>query len=900
MIAVKDLTKEEVFELIDAIPLEFARNTLKENSTIFNRLFPGATIKKLNTEKMQKSFKNNYKDPFVQNCVYAYLKTMKAAVDQKQSELEEEGYNENDSFIMSLSEVIIPKLHAIYLKYHEIPYDDNLLSAINCYMNSTKKSKELEMSLEKQAEHISALEHITEKNTELLEKYNNLEHEHQELLEEKSILTDKLKQTHEELMQIRSYQSFQVKKTIPAENPYKHNDPKYIYSSFGRIYDYGNEKRLKRLRNIEGNMLSEINSADDGLGFEYLYIKNDQTSDGLYGVWDWFITPNIKDSSREIALSNHNLKCQPISICFCSDISSFDDLLISLKNGIEATPLTKRVMFVIPSENEQYLAVLCDDSEIVAIGGKIRLKDNIIFIRKYIINQTDIIEVNNNIFFYKFIAMPIPGEYISVENSLEIVKKIVLERATRNVASLNNIERKDRQSFRNMIKAIPSDDVFKDIMEKCMCDEDEAKRLITELEHNAEQLLNGDDIAYEILVEIINSNEELLTKCETIVEEKWKKKNQSLIDNEQARLQVLSDKCNDKQKETDDLDSQLTALKAEIDNCQNSIKEREKLADDVETKIKKKIEDARNNAADFIAEMSFISPVKATNYTLDKRTADIIKGRVIPNDSEIIEYSSAQELLNELLYDNMTDAGISKEINKAFSAFLYSAHVQNIPIILAGPNGIDIVNAYSSSISGKEVDVFDCSVKYSNEVLYRLVNNDSDITVVKNIFNSEWITHIADIIKAKSYIVFICPFAEDLIIEPKSLYNYAVPVFTELLVSSSPQEITIFGQAKSTYTEFNFLDNKNDRIKYSIVNRLVKNIGMGTLLTNNLSSILTGVSALCSNENSEHIMEILCGCVPYLYVCHKIDKLIELIDTDSNIMSETRRQIKNLIGVDNE
>ena len=881
MIAIKDLTKEEVCAIIDAIPLEFARRALTENSKGFNRLFHGATIKKLNDEKMQKSFKNNSKDAFVLSIVDTYLKTMKAAVAQKQSELEEEGYNENDSFIMALSEEIIPELYAVYLKYNEIPYDDNLISAINCYTNSVKQCNELEKEFQKQNEQIYEIDLLKE-------KIINLEEMNRNLNETDKKMRDSLSQIREDLIRIRSRKSFQIGKIIQAEKPYKHTDSKYIFSSLGMICDFGDKVKLKRLINIQGNSLSEI-CRDDGLGFEYLFVINGPDYNGYYGVWDWYITSNKNDSTKDIALSNYNPKCQPISICFCSDISSLDNLLRKLKYGIKAKPITKRVMFAIPYESEKYLTILCDDSEIVKSNGIVKLKENIIYLKKYVIDMTDIIEVND-VYFYKFIAMPITGEYISVENALETVKKIILRKATMNVENLNSIEQKDKQSFINMVKKIPTDDVFQDIMEKCMCDEEEAKLLISELEQNAENMMNGDDISSEILATIIYNNTELLDKCEGLVEEKWKKENQSLINSEKARLQEITDKCN----------SQLTTLKIEIDNYQNSIKEREKLAADVETKIKKKIEDARCNAADFIAEMSFIYPVQTINRTSNTVINDLIKGRNIYEDSEIVEYGSTNELFNEILYDNMIDAGINKEINKAFSAFLYSAHIQNIPIILAGPNGIDIVNAYSASLFGKEVDVFDCSVKYSNEMLCRLVNNDSDITVVKNIFNSEWITHIADIIKAKSYIVFICPFAEDLIIEPKSLYNYAVPVFTELLVSSSPQEILIFGQATSTYTEFNFLDNKNDRIKYSIGSRLIKNTGMGTLLTNNLSSILTGVSALCSSENSEQIMEILCGCVPYLYVCHKIDKLIELIDADSIIMAEIRRQIKNFIGVDNE
>ena len=74
----------------------------------------------------------------------------------------------------------------------------------------------------------------------------------------------------------------------------------------------------------------------------------------------------------------------------------------------------------------------------------------------------------------------------------------------------------------------------------------------------------------------------------------------------------------------------------------------------------------------------------------------------------------------------------------------------------------------------------------------------------------------------------------------------------------------------------------------------------GALLINNLSSLLAGVYALCSSESNELIIETLCGCIPYLYVSQNTDKILDLIDADTNLPVEKRDQIKALIGADNE
>ena len=902
MIDIKEMSQFELYALIHVIPLDFVMPALKENPKIFNRLFPGSMIKKLTEKKFHNSFRMNLKDDVVQDVIIQYLAEMKNAVENRQDELKDEGYNDADSFVMAFSEVIIPSVYSVYLKYYEIPYDDNFLAAINCYNKSDKKCVELEKTLADQKDIAGTVDSLNVRIKEVEESKETIEREKQLLNDELSKVRSELENARAELSESRSKQSYAEGREIPKEKEYSYSGD-YTYLSICKVIRFDEEIWLKRIGDIVENRIREFIPDEEKRYFEYrdrLFYRNGPNTEGCYGVWNWNVTENRNDPTKDYVLTNHNEDCQPISVIILSGVLSFAVLLKCIKEGIQTSLITNRVLFAMPSSGDSYLSVLCDNSELNYLNGIVKLKDTVIRVKKYSIKQEDIIELDANAFFYKYITMPITGVYVSVDNALEIVKKIIIDQVTWNVAKQNKIERKDWQSYRNMVKAIPTNDIYREIMEKCMCDEEEAKRLISELEQNAKRLMNGDDISSEILTAIVNNNTELMVKCEALVEEKWRNENQKLIDGAQTRLQLIKNECDKKQKEADDLDLQLSTVKAEISDYQNSIKEKEKLAADVETKIKKKIEDARNNAADFIAEMSFVSPMQAAYNKPKIETTDVIKGSVISENAEIIEYQSAKELLDEIIYDNMTDAGLDKEINNAFSAFLYSAHVHNIPIILAGPNGMDIVNAYSASLSGKKADVFDCSAGYSSEALRKIVDNDSKVTVVKNIVNSEWITHIADIIKAKSFIVFICPFAEDLIIEPKSLYNYAVPVLTELLISSVSQGITIAGQSSSTYNELDLDDEKYDRIKHSIRSRLTRNMRAGALLINNLSSLLAGVYALCSSESNELIIETLCGCIPYLYVSQNTDKILDLIDADTNLPVEKRDQIKALIGADNE
>lgn len=903
MISVKDLTKEEIFALIDAIPAAYVQPYLKMVPTVFNRLFPGFRIKSITDLQLHNTFKANYRDDYVQNVVInAYLSDIQEHVEKKKNEFIKEGFSENASFVMALVEIIKPGYFQIYLKYFEIQYDQNFLSALNCYANASKRCKELDKEIDDQKDSIS-------KSDALNDKISSLENKNRVLEEEIKSLNSSLEQTRadldnkqHEISEIKSKTAFAEGAAVPAEKPYSYNG-EHPYLSLCQVIKNDDDIWLSRIGDIVNNEIKEFIPDEEKHYFEYrdrLYRKNGPSLPGEFGVWNWTVTENLKDPTKDYVITDFNGECQPISVLIPPNATTYTDLMNQLKEGIVKTTKTRRVMFAVPSfGNSSYDVILCDDSEFTEINGVIKLKENIIRVKKYIIDSNDIIKLGREEdLFYKYIAMPIGGVYVSVDTALEIVKKIVIDKATWNVAKKNGIERRDWQSFIKMVKAIPTDDIYSEIMEKCLCSKEEAKRLLTELEGNAEHLLNGDDISIETLTSIVNNNTELIERCEALVEDKWRAENQELIKEGQARIADLEKECDTKQKGIEELESKLNTIQTEIEKSQGRIREKEKLAADVEMKINQRIEDARKNAADFIAEMSFVSPIQVNNGIPSNNAVKVITKSELPDDIEEIQYGSTETLLEEVLFDNMRDAGIERDSARMLSAYLCSAHIQKIPIFLAGPNSEEIINAYSAAC-GCFSSVLDCSTPFSSDALQQVYNNDSEIICAKNILNSQWITHIPELLRSKSHIVFVCTFAEDLIIEPKGLYNYAVPIVTDFFVSEKAQSIAYFGKESKDYNPIDLSDEKYERHYNSVKNKIRKHTQAGALFVNNLSNLIKGVYAICG-ENEAGIAESLCGYVPYLYVCQEVEKLSELLDSDENIPSEKRKEIKNFIGAENE
>ena len=113
--------------------------------------------------------------------------------------------------------------------------------------------------------------------------------------------------------------------------------------------------------------------------------------------------------------------------------------------------------------------------------------------------------------------------------------------------------------------------------------------------------------------------------------------------------------------------------------------------------------------------------------------------------------------------------------------------MKKILLLLAGPNARDIADAFSVTLTGKTSAIFDCSNVTSLEDMEVVLNSDDEIISVLNPFSPNFIAYLPELVNIGGKFIFaIYPFAEDLKMEPRSFYNYFLPVFTELIIDRPP------------------------------------------------------------------------------------------------------------------
>ena len=117
-----------------------------------------------------------------------------------------------------------------------------------------------------------------------------------------------------------------------------------------------------------------------------------------------------------------------------------------------------------------------------------------------------------------------------------------------------------------------------------------------------------------------------------------------------------------------------------------------------------------------------------------------------------------------------------------FAKYLHTAHDNHIPLMLVGPNGRRIADAFSIALNGSTAATFDCAAVNCLDDLNIISSSPDPIVAVVNPFAPNFIAYLPELLNIEGkFFIALYPFVEDLRLEPRSFFNYFTPVFTELI-----------------------------------------------------------------------------------------------------------------------
>ena len=618
-----------------------------------------------------------------------------------------------------------------------------------------------------------------------------------------------------------------------------------------------------------------------------IYWKDGPTEEGLVGIWNWTAVPRTNDSEKDYVEAHYSANEQPIEVYELSSVNTEKALVKKLVEGIQFKPCCQKVVFCFATSNRYYSGVLCEVSSLETYSNELKLSKDVIALPLCDFTKDDLFSYKS-LKFIKYIGKTFSSKKYFVKSLFDIVKEAILRRSSWNVLKARGLTRNDWRKLKDFLTEISDDSLYADIAMDCDCSEDEAKMYVEKFISVSKEHIMREDIDIKVLEEIVEANDQLWKAAEEIAYRKWEDEHKETIQKKNQELKAIQEKLNYTEDELNRVLRSIKEANEELALKEEELKEKQALGEEVVKSINDKIENARENVSDFISTFTILG----TSNNISSQQNDIqVSAEYITGEIKCNGESADWEDLLESVEDELSEAGVSGKYTHSLSAFLYSTYLNNCPVMCLGPNGENVAHAFSIGCFGKYAGIVDCVGKYSKSVIDDLLSGDDHVVIVKNPFSAEWFSRIPDLLSNhKKFFILVAPFTEDVLIEPKSLFTYALPLITELFVEQAPRG-NFVGQ-KPSWNFVPFEREKTSPIQDNVFNLL----GMGLLLKRNYQSILSDMHSM--NQQFTAFEDYFFSIIPYSYVTNQGALIWEKILAEKEINKEFKDSIKRFLGIE--
>ena len=885
---ISKLTDEEVKTVCGMIPIKYFRDAFKSNTQKFHKLCPGHRPEKVLPDTVGKLVASHRDDPFLSDVLNNGIRLLLDIVQKELSKFTDAGDDDQTALLRALPESDFHDHIALYLmlSMENCPaeYARLLESAIK-EISARRKSVETyeEMKQTPGADTTAALmEKLTalEQNTELEREMHSREIESltaqcaglQEKLHAVQAAYEKKEQELSVLQELIDLADLPTESTM---------DNTYPYISLCRAGGQsGNSFELFRLADIVDGTICLQRQAD-APNREKLFTKSYKPTNFI-GIWRWRTEPNFNPEKLDYIVSEFQAGQVPTEIIIVPDCDSTDDLKERLTQGIENGPQGERALFAFPVDGK-YTGFLCRTQDFSFQNGRTILKPTVAKLPLYEFSDQEIVKFGRSWFYYR-ISLGVPRAVFPIIDPFQAVKDAVLRRVPWSRMK-TWFSRKDTQKFQDLLREMPAEGIYQEIADTCACSADEARSYVDSFIQQAETYLQQEDIESDVLLLALERSPAFLEKCQGLIEEEWRRKHSQQIREAEAEFSRVSKDTQVQREQYEQLAGQQKQLQTRLERITAELAEKEQLASDVEEKVAQRIDAAKKSAADFICEMAFSQPSITAHSTYSPEEHYLFQPGIPLNSKTLVENETWEDLLDTIMIE-LEEAGVSSEYSLAFAAYLYAAYHARIPLLLAGPNSRDIADALSAAVSGETASVLYCGGVFSQSAVEECIGSNGQITVAVDALSAGWVNHIADLSAMQGkFLIVAHPFAEDLMIEPRGLYNYVLPVLTELVVDRPAARGFKGGYMCEGFQHYT---SEEPERKLPFKSQLM----LSPLVSHRLRQVRTDMRTLLHGNNSK--TDLLFDLFPYAYVTGRAANLWE--EMQGALSREARELVRAFLG----
>ncbi len=885
------LTQDEIAILCNIISGKNFRKLFQKNSKDFAMIKPGFRPNSI-SEKDAVALGIKYiEKPFICSFVNASVENLLEEVDELYANMRLQGRDEDEAMARTLSESAFSNNLSLYFKLIKKGDDERNIAKLRKYMadKATPVSDEEPCN---DSESVNLREQL--KISE--EQLNVCKNQLQSLKEANASM-------EQELAGFRVRIQYDDTEEVPAI--IESHDFDYISLCEVSEPDYTGQVWLNRLADIRKNGTIEVFYEDENMPKYFgnrsrIFFKDGPNEAGTIGVWNWKSTPNNNDSSRDYVTSEFNSTIEPIEIIVIQECKTDRELIEKIKAGVDAEITSRRVVFAAYLSKAQYVGVLCRYSDLEQVGRLTKLNKKVISLPKYDISGRDITLLSNGKKYYRSISIGIPSEVVNVKDPMDIVKTVILARNSWQMLKQQGKTRGEWKNIRDFLDGLDTTNILDDIVTSANCSHPEAIKMLNDFIEYAQNYIDGTSIEDKILSAVIVSNPELMKRCKSLIMDEWIAENKASVDEANAQLDGLQREIKEVQgfieKQKTEAEKELAAVKekhdrlnAELQTLSEGISEKEKLAEDVEAAVAQRIHQAQNNAADFIATLAFapkstldvpenigaLSNLEVKTHTED--TGRYVSG--IELNSDDLEIASTWMDMLSTISSELIEAGVASKLSLPLAAYMYAAYITKSPLLMVGPNANAIADAFSGAVFGKLAGTLECTENYNSRSVEDCHSSEDLVVKIVNAFSPNWIGRLPDITsKEDKFYIAVHPYSEDLQIEPKSLYSYMLPLFTELFVEKTPTDYILGGCCGRNYKEFNSVTLSKCH------NKILTEMHTSLMVRTRIQTLLSYMHSMLNDQNPDY--DVIFALLPYAYATMQTPLILDAVqDGDKKMIS---------------
>ncbi len=887
----KVLNMDEITTICNLITgLEF-RKYYQNNPKEYEKLKRGFRAKSLSNEMAVSIAVKNINKPFINSFVNSIVQLWLDQIADAYAENQKEYNNLDEALAQTLIDsFFVSDIELYYKLIGKEPSNDSIQSLYSRIAEIAKEREINALSNSVDDNKPTETESELRMNNQYSEELKLATQRTQELEEEVTRLQEELNSAETE---IRHYQELQDYMDAPED--VIESDYDFISICEVRPVDYNGNQFLLRLADIksDGSIVPFIQDDSQPKQFEnrsLIFFKTGPQEEGTVATWEWRAIPNKNDPSKDYVESDFNKSLSPIEVHSLPGCESIGDIIEALKNGVNESINSYRVLFTTQRDKNHLYGVLCDGDQLIVTGKRVKLDDKAISLPMFSFRRDEVVYLANGKYYYGSIKLGMPKDVVRLKKALEIVKDIVLSRGSWNAFKNAGKTRSEWKIARDFYENMDTSSLLQEIADSCNCSISEAQEIYDDFKANVDDYIDSTTLDDDLLSAVIVGNDELMLRCKTLVKDEWEKENSELIEKNNKELTAANSELSDIRSEYSKYEKELKGLKAKIET-------EKKTATQVHEELNKQIQAANENAAEFLSKYALFNNAGVSCSPSKSSDSHSTSSKYVPaqalNNDDMDSNSSYQDVISTVSYE-LAEAGVISEFTHPLAAYLFSAYTNGVSVLLSGPNAEQIADAFSIGVFGTKPGIIDCSDEYDEKVLLEAYDDKADVVKIINPFSRAWIQRIPQLLgRIGGYCIGVYPFPEDLQIEPHSIFNYMMPINTEYFVDSIPTNKYTGGRISENYQAF---VRKSNTIQQ---NPGAKELQVAPLLKTLISTIISDMSEMIDDSSSGY--DVLFALLPLAQATNQVRVVIDLLNNGSlKVSSSVKDAIDNYFGESDE